>query len=105
MWHAPSTPVQFVRRQNAPMSAATISAVIALGPVPPTQLDSVQRFLDLVLTARGNYPDTHLEHVIHDPRRRRVMVRVCGPRIELDRLAYALKATFRLEDAELELSG
>ncbi|MFU8888748.1 MAG: hypothetical protein ACNA8N_09135 [Trueperaceae bacterium] len=87
------------------MSAATIAAVIALGPVPPTLLDSVQRFLGFVLTVGGNYPDTHLEHVIHDPHRGRVLVRVCGPRIELDRLAYALKATFRLEDVELELSG
>ena len=87
------------------MSAATITAVIALGPVAPNLLDSVQRFLGFVLTAGGNYPDTHLERVIHDRHRDRVLVRVCGPRLELDRLAYALKATFRLEDSELEVGG
>ena len=87
------------------MSAATITAVITLGPVAPTLLDSVQRFLGFVLTAGGNYPDTHLEHVIHDPRRDRVLVRVSGPHLELDRLAYALKATFRLEVTEIELRG
>lgn len=87
------------------MSAATISAVIALGPVAPTLLDSVQRFLGLVLTAGGNYPDTHLEHVTHDPHRDRVLVGVYGPRLEIDRLAYALKATFRLEATEIEVRG
>lgn len=87
------------------MSVAAISAVIALGPVAPTLLGSVQRFLGFVLTAGGNYPKTHLEHVIHDLHRGRLLVRVCGPRIELDRLAYALKVTFRLEDAALEVSG
>jgi hypothetical protein len=87
------------------MAAATISAVIALGPVAPTLLDSVQRFLGFVLTAGGNYPDTQLEHVLHDRHRDRVLVGVRGPRLELDRLAYALKATFRLEHAELEVRG
>ena len=87
------------------MSAATITAVIALGPAAPNLLDSVQRFLGFVLTAGGNYPDTHLEHVVHDPHRDRVLVRVCGPRLELDRLAYALKATFRLEATEIEMRG
>lgn len=85
------------------MSVATICAVIALGPAAPTLLDSVQRFLGLVLTAGGNYPDTHLEYISHDPHGDRVMVRVCGPRMELDCLAYALKATFRLDEADLEV--
>ena len=85
------------------MSAAAISAVIALGPVAPTLLDNVQRFLGFVLTAGGNYPDTRLEHVIHDVEGDRVLVRVSGPRVELDRLAYALKATFRLEAIKIEM--
>ncbi len=85
------------------MSVATIEALIALAPAAPTLRVSVQRFLGLVLTAGGNYPYTHLEHVDHDAQRSRVLIRVRGPRIELDRLTYTLKATFRLEVAELEM--
>jgi hypothetical protein len=82
---------------------ATTVAVIVLAPAAPSLRDGVERFLGLVLTPAGNYPQTIIERVDGDLAGDRLLVRVRGPRLELDRLAYALKATFHVTDAVLEV--
>lgn len=85
-----------------PLTNATTSAVIVLGPAAVALRDNVERFLGFVLTPGGNYPSSQLDEVEHDVGRAAVLVSVRGPRPELDRLAYTLKTTFQLEHADLD---
>ncbi len=84
------------------MQAARASLAIALGPAQPALCGGVKRLLDFALAEGGNYPETRLDDVAPDPARDMVLVRVTGPRVEVQRLAYALRATFRWVEVDIE---